>query len=58
MDLHEGEIAWNGVCGANVQTEGFDLDRLLDNVLFHDNAGTNVDMGELPVPEVGTPIEE
>ncbi|MDI7268822.1 MAG: right-handed parallel beta-helix repeat-containing protein, partial [Myxococcota bacterium] len=47
MDLHDGEISFNAVCGANVQTAGFDLGRLQDNVLFHDN-GTNLDMSDLP----------
>jgi hypothetical protein len=50
MDLYDGEVAFNVVCGANVQTEGFDVNRLMDNVLFHDN-GQNLDMSELPVPD-------
>ena len=54
-DLRDGEVAYNAVCGANVQTDGFDIDRLMDNVLYHDNNGQNLDMTELPVPEVGAP---
>jgi hypothetical protein len=57
MDLHHGEVAHNAVCGANVQTEGFDVDRLMDDVLFYEN-GLNLDMAELPVPEGGVPIGE
>ena len=52
MDLHEGVIADNAVCGANVQTAGFDLSRLSDHVIFRDN-GRDLDMSELPVPEAG-----
>ena len=58
MDLHDGEVSFNAVCGANVQTEGFDVNRLMDDVWYHDNNGMNLDMTELPVPEVGTPVEE
>jgi hypothetical protein len=50
MDLHDGEVSFNGVCGANVQTEGFDVDRLMGSVSYHDNNGMNLDMTELPVP--------
>jgi hypothetical protein len=57
-DLHEGEVSFNAVCGANIQTEDFNIDRIALNVWYHDNAGMNLDMTELPVPEVGTPIGE
>jgi len=52
MDLHDGVISHNAV-GANVQTEGFDVERLMDGVMYIDN-GTNLDMSELPVPELVT----
>jgi len=52
VDLHEGEISHNQI-GVNVQTEGFDIDRLLDNVICHENV-RNLDTTELPVPEVGS----
>lgn len=48
-DLHEGEITHN-VIGANVQSAGYDLARLMDRVLYRDN-GANFDSSELPVPE-------
>ena len=51
IDLHEGEISGNRI-GVNVQTEGFDIDRLLDDVVCSDNE-RNLDTDELPVPEVG-----
>jgi hypothetical protein len=50
MDLYDGEVAFNTVCGANVQTAGFDLRRLQNNVRWHDN-GIDLDTRELPVPE-------
>ena len=49
IDLHEGTVAHNP-CGANVQTEGFDISRLLDRVRWVDNA-TNLDSSTLPVPD-------
>jgi hypothetical protein len=49
MDLYDGEVAFNTVCGANVQTAGFDLRRLQNNVRWHDN-GVDLDTRELPVP--------
>jgi hypothetical protein len=58
MDLRDGEISFNAVCGANVLTEGFDINRLMDNGWYHDNNGMNLDTSELPVPEVGAPIGE
>jgi hypothetical protein len=51
MDLHDGEVSHNTVCGANVQTEGFDVNRLTDNVWYHDNAGMNLATDELVVPD-------
>jgi hypothetical protein len=56
-DLREGEIAHNAVCGANIQTEGFNIDRLLDNVVFYDN-GINLDMTELQVPDPAPPMAD
>ncbi len=54
MDLHEGVISNNPI-GANVQTVGFDINRLMDRVLFTDN-NRNLDMSELPVPDMGDPL--
>jgi hypothetical protein len=54
MDLHEGEVSNNPI-GANVQTEGFDINRLMDRVVFRDNE-RDLDMTELPVPEMGNPL--
>jgi hypothetical protein len=55
MDLREGEISDNEVCGINVQTEDFDVRRLLDRVVFRDN-GVNLDMGDdIYVPTVDPP---
>ena len=56
MDLHDGDISFNGVCGANVQTEGFDIRRLTDRVWYHDNP-TELDMSELPVPGITVGME-
>jgi uncharacterized membrane protein (UPF0136 family) len=52
MDLYDGVVSHNAVCGANVQTDGFDLRRLQNNVRWHDN-GIDLDMSELPVPDLG-----
>ena len=54
MDLHDGEVSHNPI-GVNVQTEDFDLHRLQDNVIYKDN-GRNLDMSELPVPDMGIEI--
>ena len=51
MDLHDGKISRNTI-GINVQTESFDLNRLQDNVIVEGNE-RNLDMNELPVPEMG-----
>jgi len=50
IDLHDGIISGSAI-GANIQTEGFDLDRLADGVVFRDN-GVDLDSYELPVPEI------
>lgn len=52
IDLHDGEVSHNQLCGINVQTDGFDLRRLQDRVIFTDNT-RNLDMNELPVPGFG-----
>jgi hypothetical protein len=49
VDLADGEVSGNSI-GACVQVDGYDLDRLTDGVLYRAN-GTNIDLGELPVPE-------
>jgi hypothetical protein len=57
LDLARGEVVDN-VVGVNVQVEGYDLDRLRDDVAYRDN-GTNLDTTSLPVPaptvETGAP---
>ena len=58
MDLRDGEVDHNAVCGANIQTDGFDLERLLDSVLFHDSAGQNFDGDALPVPNAGESVRD
>lgn len=55
LDLHDGVVADN-LIGANVQTEEFDWDRLLDTVVFSDNE-RDFDSEQMPVPETGLPIE-
>jgi hypothetical protein len=50
IDLHDGEVSHNPI-GVNVQTEGFDLARLMDRVLYFDNL-RNLDASDLPVPEI------
>ncbi len=45
------EVSYNAI-GANIQTVDFDLRRLQDRVLYHDNERT-LDATALPVPEPG-----
>jgi hypothetical protein len=49
-DLIDGEIADN-LIGANIQTTGFDVQRISDGVIFRDN-GRNIDMATLAEPEI------
>jgi len=49
IDLHGGEVSHNPI-GANVQSAGFDVERLQDGVLFLDNE-VDLDTAVLPVPE-------
>ena len=49
-DLRHGVVRDHAI-GANVQTEGFDLGRLMDDVRFEDN-GRNLDAAMLPIPEL------
>jgi hypothetical protein len=51
-DLSLGFVSSN-VVGVNVQTEGFDVERLMDRVLYFDN-DRDLDMDLLPVPDVDT----
>jgi len=50
VDLHSGEISRN-LIGANVQTEGFDVGRLEDGVVYRDNQ-RDLDAEALPIPQV------
>ncbi len=49
LDLHRGEVSGNSI-GVNVQAEGFDLERLQDDVVYLDNV-VDLDSQLLPVPE-------
>ncbi len=49
MDLSLGEVSHNAI-GANIQTPGFDLDRIRRDVAWIDNT-RNLDTAQLPVPE-------
>jgi hypothetical protein len=49
MDLATGEIA-GCLLGACVQSEGYDLARLSNDVRYRDN-GTNLDTTTLPTPD-------
>ncbi len=57
LDLSTGEVSFSPI-GANVQVEGYDVDRLSADVAYREN-GVNLDAAELPVPEptadVGSP---
>jgi hypothetical protein len=56
MDLSNGEISDNEVCGINVQTTHFEVRRLLDHVIFGFNNGNNLDQGtSIYVPEAEVP---
>jgi len=49
VDLHDGVVSLNAI-GINIQTEGFDSERLTDNVRFVENE-VDLDASELFVPE-------
>ncbi len=52
-DLSEGEVAESAI-GASVLTEGFDLGRISDRVVYRDNA-RKLDALSMPLPEVTLP---
>ncbi len=56
MDLHDGVVSYNRI-GANVQTGGFDIERLMDRVIYIDN-DRNLDMSDLPVPDMEDPLAD
>lgn len=56
VDLHVGEVR-NNVIGANVQTDGFDLGRLQDQVVFRDNQ-RDLESLTLPLPDPGIPLPQ
>lgn len=53
MDATRGEVTSNPI-GANVQSPGFDVARLSQDVVFRDN-GVNLDSQMLPLPEAAIP---
>lgn len=56
MDLSQGEVSHCRV-GANVETDGFDVTRLTDQVTYRDN-DVNLQSNVLPVPDPGLPTRE
>lgn len=55
MDLSYGEISSNPI-GASVHDSSFDVERLMDHVIYKDN-DRNLDTTELPIPEMGDPMD-
>lgn len=55
MDLHDGIVDGN-LIGANVQTDGFDWDQLLDGVTFSNNE-RDFDSNFMPVPDTALPSD-
>ena len=49
-DLRDGEVSDNGI-GVNLQIVDFDIERLMDRVIYFDNE-RNLDAIELPVPDI------
>ena len=56
LDLHDGLIADNTI-GACVNAEDFDLDRLMDNVVYRDNERRLDPNFDMPVPDPAMPLE-
>ena len=56
MDLHDGEISENTI-GACINAEDFDLERLMDNVVYRDNERRLDPNFDMPVPEPALPLE-
>jgi hypothetical protein len=50
MDARIGEVSYN-VIGANIQTAGFDINRLTDRVRYFEN-DRNLDADSLPIPDL------
>jgi hypothetical protein len=55
MDLHEGEVSYNPI-GANVQNDGFDIERLMDQVRYREN-DVNLDSRQAHVPDPWVPTD-
>ncbi len=55
VDLHAGEVSGNRI-GVNVQTGGFDLERLQDGVVYLENE-VDLDSSLLPVPEAVSEVD-
>ena len=53
IDLLDGEVARCPI-GANVQVDGYDLERLRNGVRYRDN-GVNLDTAEIVIPDPGAP---
>ena len=56
MDLHDGEVFDNTI-GACINAEDFELDRLMDNVVYRDNERRLDPNFNMPVPEPAMPSE-
>lgn len=54
VDLHDGQVTHN-VCGVNVQTDPFDIQRLQDDVAFSGNE-RNLDSEKKYVPDPAPPL--
>jgi len=52
VDLHDGAVSDHPI-GVNIQTSDYEIERLMDNVLYFDN-DTNLDSYDLPVPDMAT----
>jgi hypothetical protein len=55
LDVMTGRVSRSAI-GACVQVAGYDLSRLMRDVIFEDN-GTSLETTDLPVPDVTEPLE-
>ena len=57
LNLSNGIISHNDLCGINVQTKNIDLSDLSDNVLYFENNYNNLDTALFAIPEASVGID-
>ena len=56
INLRDGIVSRNEICGVNIQTQNFEMSQVTDDVIYFDNNYNNLDINSIPTPDISQGI--